>query len=101
MLEHCVKETTDGVVLSIHVQPRAAKTEYVGFHGDTALKFRVAAPPLEGAANHVLCRFLAEYFGVSKSAVVLIMGAGSRHKRVLLKGLPVEHVKQRLGGHEK
>ncbi|MGB0909902.1 MAG: DUF167 domain-containing protein [Nitrospirales bacterium] len=100
MLDHCLKDTAEGVVLSIYVQPRAVKTEYVGYHGDAALKFRVAAPPLEGAANQALCRYVAKYFGVSKSAVVMTMGAGGRHKRILLKGLSMEQVRQKFACHE-
>jgi uncharacterized protein (TIGR00251 family) len=46
-----------GTVLTIHVQPKAKTTEVVGWHGDAA-KIRVAAPPVEGAANDALVRFL-------------------------------------------
>ena len=96
MFDECIQETHDGVVLTVHVQPKAAKTEYVGLYGEMALKFRVAAPPVEGAANEALCRFLSGHFGLSKSSVVIAAGAGGRHKRILLKGMSVERVKQGL-----
>jgi len=96
MFDDCILKTADGVVLTIHVQPRAAQTEYVGVYGENSLKFRVAAPPVEGAANEALCRFLAGQFDISKRAVVITTGIGSRHKRVLLKGLSVKQVKQGL-----
>ena len=54
-----VQDSDEGAVLALHVQPKAARTEYVGVHGDT-LKFRVAAPPVDGAANEEICRYLAE-----------------------------------------
>ncbi len=97
MINECVTQTAVGVVLTIHVQPRTAKTEYIGLYGETALKFRVAAPPVGGEANEALCQFLARHCGLSKSAVVMTGGAGSRHKRVLLKGISLERVKQVVG----
>ncbi|MBI4400831.1 MAG: DUF167 domain-containing protein [Nitrospirae bacterium] len=91
MAQATVQDSPEGAVLTVHVQPNAARTEYAGAHGD-ALKFRVAAPPVGGAANETLCSFLADCFGISKSAVVLRSGTGSRHKRVLLKGVSSRQV---------
>ena len=81
-----IQDGPEGAVLTVHVQPNATRTEYVGVHGD-ALKFRVAAPPVEGAANEALCGYLAERFGIPKSAVGVVVGQGSRKKRVLLRGV--------------
>lgn len=81
-----MSESSHGTTLVVYVQPKAAKTEYVGVH-DGALKFRVAAPPREGAANDALCAYLADLFGLAKSAVVIQAGQGSRRKRVLMKGV--------------
>jgi hypothetical protein len=78
-------------VLTIHVQPKASKTEYAGLHGG-ALKFRVAAPPAEGAANDALCAFLAGLFELPKKAVVVQSGHASRKKRVLLAGVTADRV---------
>lgn len=82
-----VRESPEGAVLTVHVQPKAARTEYVGIHGG-ALKFRVAAPPIEGAANEALRSFLAERFGLPKGAVVVRAGQKSRRKQVVLTGVP-------------
>ncbi len=79
----------------IHAQPKASLTEFAGQYGDS-LKVRIAAPPAEGAANDELCRFLAERFHVSLAKVHLLSGVSSRHKRVLLKGVPLEHVRDML-----
>ncbi len=80
----------------MHVQPKAARTEYVGLHGE-ALKVRVAAPPAEGAANEELCRFLAATFGLPRRAVEISSGATGRRKRVLLRGVSAVNVCQAFG----
>jgi len=95
MSQSPVQDTPEGAVLTIHVQPKATRTEYVGTHGD-ALKFRVAAPPVGGAANEALRSFLAERFGLSKGAVVVRTGLASRRKQVLLTGVPVSLVRDVL-----
>lgn len=87
-----VLDTAEGAILTVHVQPKASRTESVGLSGD-ALKVKVAAPPAEGAANDELSRFLAKQVGVPPSAVVILAGAGSRHKKLLLKGVSSQRVK--------
>ena len=72
--------------LVLHVQPRARRTEVAGRHGD-AIKVRLAAPPVDGAANDELVRFLAERLGVTRAAVRIAAGAGSRRKTVEIDGL--------------
>jgi uncharacterized protein len=67
------------LTLILHVQPGAKRTEVVGLRGD-ALKIRLAAPPLEGAANAALLAFLAEVFGVPQRHVMLKRGNKSRRK---------------------
>lgn len=71
----------DGIVLNLHIQPRASKNEVCGVQGD-ALKIRLTSPPVDGAANKLCREFLAELFHVPKSAVAIISGETSRHKRV-------------------
>ena len=85
-----------GTRVAIHVQPRAARSETAGLHGD-ALKVRLAAPPVDGAANEALVRFLAETLGVSRGAVTLVAGAASRRKVVQVAGLAPLEVARRLG----
>jgi len=91
MSHPAVQDSPEGAVIIVHVQPKASKTEYVGMHGG-ALKFRVAAPPVEGAANEALCTYLAERFGLPKKAVVVQSGHGARRKRVLLMGVTARQV---------
>ena len=73
------------VVLDLHVQPGAKRTEVAGTHGDR-LKIRLAAPPVDGAANDELVRFLAEAFGVPRRNVTIVTGATARRKRVRVEG---------------
>jgi uncharacterized protein (TIGR00251 family) len=78
-----------GIRLSVHVQPRASRTELAGLHGD-ALKIRLAAPPVDGAANEALLRFVADTLGVPRSAATLVSGATARRKVVEVVGVRLE-----------
>jgi len=78
---HWLREQGDAVVLALHVQPGARRTEAAGTHGD-ALKIRLAAPPVDGKANAELLRFLAEAFGVPLRQVAIERGETSRQKVV-------------------
>jgi hypothetical protein len=71
----------DGIVLNLHIQPRASRNEVCGIQGD-ALKIRLTSPPVDGAANKLCREFLAGLFHVPKSAVEILSGETSRHKRV-------------------
>jgi uncharacterized protein (TIGR00251 family) len=79
----------------VRVQPRASRTELAGRHGD-ALKVRLAAPPVDGAANEALVRFLAERLDVSRSAVWLEAGAAGRTKIVAVTGIGIAAAMRRL-----
>ncbi|CAN5802618.1 hypothetical protein BH24ACT2_BH24ACT2_08950 [soil metagenome] len=83
------------VVLRLHVQPGAGRTEIVGRHG-AAVKVRVAAPPEQGRANDACRRLLAEVFEVKESAVTLVVGETSRTKRFALTGAEPEAVRAQL-----
>ena len=71
--------------LVVHVVPRAKRTEVVGRHGD-ALKIKLKAPPVDGAANAELVRFVAERLDVPRSAVTITAGHTSRRKTVEIHG---------------
>lgn len=76
-----IRQDGDAVVLAVHAQPGAKRTEVAGEHGG-ALRIRLAAPPVEGKANAELCRFLADAFGVPLRNVTLLRGEASRAKRL-------------------
>ena len=80
------------VRFDVMVQPRASRTEIAGPHGD-AIKVRLAAPPVEGAANKELIAFLAKRLGVPKSAVRIVKGTHGRHKVVEVEGILEEKVR--------
>lgn len=86
----------DRAILTIHVQPRASRSEVTGWHGD-AVKIRLAAPPVDGAANAALVAFLAERIGLPRAAVTVIAGTTSRRKRVAIEGRSSEAVLAALG----
>ena len=81
-----VREGNGAVRFAVHVQPRASRSEIVGMHGD-AMKVRLAAPPVDGAANEALVELIAESLGVARRAVRIASGASSRAKTVEVEGV--------------
>ena len=73
------------LAFKVRVVPRASRSEVIGEH-DGALRVRIAAPPVDGAANEELIRTLAQAFDVSRSAVEIVTGHGSKSKRISVKG---------------
>jgi uncharacterized protein len=65
---------------------------------DGVLRARVAAPPVEGAANQALLRLLADELGVARRAVRLVAGAAGRQKLVVVEGLTPDDVLARWPG---
>ena len=82
-------------LLPIRVTPRARRNALGGMEGGV-LAVRLVAPPVEGAANKALIAFLAEAFGVPKSAIRVESGERSRHKRVRISGLTIDEVARRV-----
>jgi uncharacterized protein (TIGR00251 family) len=78
-------EAPDHLLLTLHVQPGAKRTEVLGTHGE-ALRIRLAAPPVDGKANEALLSYLAQQFGVPQRQVELVSGASSRSKKVRVEG---------------
>ena len=70
----------------IKVIPSSAKTEVAGEMADGTLKVRIAAPAQKGQANDALCAFLAEHYGVARSAVTIISGHSAARKLVRVEG---------------
>ena len=94
----CLRETTDGIVLHIQVQPRSSRNQLVGVQGGL-LKVKLTSPPVDGAANKSCCAYLAKLFGIAKRDVELVSGEKSRQKRILLIGLDVQSVTDVLQAH--
>jgi uncharacterized protein (TIGR00251 family) len=83
-------------LLDIHVIPRARQTEVAGERGG-ALLVRLAAPPVEGAANDALIDFLATALRLPRRAIRIVSGERSRRKRVAIAGMTPEQVRAILG----
>jgi len=81
--------------IAIWVQPRASRTEVAGRHGD-AIKIKLAAPPVDGAANEALLLFLSEILRLPKSAVTLLSGHTGRRKTIAVAGMTSGEVASKL-----
>lgn len=81
-----VTETGGRVRFSIRVQPRASRSELVGEYGD-ALRIRLAAPPVDGAANDELVSFLSNIFAVARKSVRILAGETARSKLIEIEGI--------------
>jgi len=90
VIEHSVKEGR--TVFSVKVVPRASRSEVVG-EQEGRLKIRIAAPPVDGAANSEVVRLLAKVLDVPRSAVQILSGEASRTKRISVAGLNPDKLK--------
>jgi hypothetical protein len=79
----------------VRVVPRAKRTALGGLR-DGAFLIRLAAPPVDGAANDALISFLSTQFGLPRRAIRIVSGERSRRKRVAVDGLSAEEVQKRL-----
>lgn len=75
------QEKNGGIIFSLRVVPNSSKSEILG-EFDGSLKIKIAAPPVDGAANAELIKFLAKTFDVSKSEVEIIRGETSKSKQI-------------------
>jgi uncharacterized protein (TIGR00251 family) len=82
-------------ILAVAARPRARANSVDGIQGN-ALKVRIAAPPVDGAANEAIERCLAEALRVARSRVQVLHGAASRHKALRIVGLTPSEVLDRL-----
>ena len=86
-----LKKDKDGIRIKVFVKPRAKKNAVVGIQGD-AIKIQITSPPVEGAANRDLRKFLAKTLGISPSSVEILSGHTARHKTVRVVGVAPEEV---------
>jgi uncharacterized protein (TIGR00251 family) len=88
--------------VAIWLQPRGSRDQVVGLRqgatvGEAAIAIKLQAPPVEGAANAALVRFVAKRLGVPASAVQLLRGHTSRHKQIAVEGWTAAAVREALG----
>ena len=90
-----LRESAEGVLLDVTVLPNSSRTEVVGEYAKR-LKIRIQQPALDGKANTALCRFLAEEFDLSRSAVTVAAGEKSKQKTILLSGEKAATIEDKL-----
>lgn len=91
-----INATKNGVMLSVHACPRAARDQVQGLHGD-AVKIRLRSPPVDGKANDALVAFLSRLLDVPARAFTIVSGLSSRRKRLAINGVTEAAVRARLG----
>ena len=90
-----IRDTPAGVEFEVRVTPRANKTQ-IGVRDNTIIA-RVAAPPVEGAANDALIRLLSETFDVPRGAIRILSGERSRLKRISISGVTAAQIRALVG----
>jgi len=83
-------------LLKLHVTPRGSRNEISGWRGDT-LCVKLTAPPVEGAANTAIVKFIADSLGLRKSQIELVSGDKSREKTLRITGICDSDIRARLG----
>jgi uncharacterized protein (TIGR00251 family) len=84
-----------GSTLTVTVTPRASRNQ-LELQGDGVLRVRVTAPPVDGAANKALLKFLASSLDIPQTWLTLAAGEGSRHKRVFVQNVGEKELVDRL-----
>ena len=80
----CVEDSS-GISFLVRVVPRASRTGFAGDQ-DGVLRVRLAAPPVDGAANDELIALLADALRVSRRAVEIVHGHNAKSKRIRVSG---------------
>lgn len=90
-----ITEREGAVRFAVRVQPRSSRVGVDGVHGG-ALKVRVSAPPVDGAANAAVIEVIADWLEVPRRAVRIVSGERTRSKVVEVSGVPAQAVRRRL-----
>ena len=100
-----IASNADGVTLTVRATPRAKRSALAGTadlgDGRSALAIRLAAPPVDGAANEALIAFLAKQAGVGRSSVSIVSGEKGRVKQVRIVGDPEALIRAFSAGAER
>lgn len=79
------------LLLRVKVVPKAGRNQISGWEGDE-LKIRLNAVPEKGEANETLIAYLAKELNIPKSHIELVSGKTSRHKKLLIAGITLDHI---------
>jgi uncharacterized protein (TIGR00251 family) len=88
-------ETPEGILVRLHVQPKASCTGFTGIH-DAAIKLKVQAPAADGAANMACQKYLAEVLRLPRSMITMKSGAKSRKKTFLIRGISLKDAAEHI-----
>ena len=91
MIQYSEKDRA--LTFAVRIVPRASRSELAGEYNG-ALRIRIAAPPVEGAANRELIRLLAKMFKLPQNSIAIISGAGSKNKVVHIAGADSARLEQ-------
>jgi uncharacterized protein (TIGR00251 family) len=89
------KTDQESALFAVRIQPRASKNEIIPMEGG-AFKIRLTAPPVDGAANEALVKFLSDFLGIAKSRIEIISGETSREKRIRINEMSEVEVRRLL-----
>jgi uncharacterized protein (TIGR00251 family) len=97
-----IRKHPQGIVFKVFVQPRSSTNKIVGTHGD-AIKVKLTAPPVGGAANQMCIKFLAKQLATPPGLLEIISGHNARNKKILLRSNQatasaheLEHFRQKI-----
>ena len=94
-----LREKDGNCSISLKVIPKSFRNQVVGEEGG-ALKIKIQAPPVEGAANEAVVEFLSGIFKKPKSSILVMKGQLSRHKVIKIKGVQVKDVLESLAEYK-
>ena len=94
-MELSIKETENGVLFAAIIQPRSSENMITGIHGD-ALKIKLTAPPVDGAANKLCVKFLASVLGLPSSDIEIIKGHSGRKKKIFVRSVTREYLESKI-----
>lgn len=85
-----LKETKDGIILTLRISPNASKNEII--QEDSGLKVKITAQPIDGKANKALIEFLSKNFKIPKSYFKIIRGETAKDKTILISNTDIEYL---------
>ena len=93
-----IREERGGIIFQVRVLPRSSKNLIAGV-SEGMLKIKLTAPPVEGAGNEMLIKFLSEKLNIPKSKISIVRGQSSRSKTILAEGLSAAALEELTSGH--
>lgn len=85
-----LKETKDGIILTLRISPNASKNEII--KEEAGLKVKITAQPIDGKANKALIEFLSKQFKIPKSYFEIVRGETSKDKTILIKNTDMDYL---------